>query len=234
MLEFDGINDYVKLSADGLGTGTIGTFTAELWLRVENTAFTDKWRYALHRSKDGDVGTSVYWIGVHGNDDASYGAAVNGKHTVGDTDVPIDNDWHHIALVYDGTTQFVYLDGELKKSGAVGAFNNTRTGNYYAIGSATYNATKRPFSGNIAEVRIWDHARTADQIQALMHTQLTGAEQGLANYWPLDGADGTVVEDKSPSGNDGTLVNGPVWASEKGFTYWQVVGPLPATLLILR
>ena len=36
------------------------------------------------------------------------------------------------------------------------------------------------------EIRVWDHARTQDQIRANMFTALTGPEPGLAGYWNFD------------------------------------------------
>lgn len=58
------------------------------------------------------------------------------------------------------------------------------------------------FSGLIDEVRIWNVARTQEEIQASMNATLTGQEKGLVGYWNFD--DGSAM-DLSPSGNHGTL-----------------------------
>jgi len=47
-----------------------------------------------------------------------------------------------------------------------------------------------PFQGGAtAEVRAWDHARTAAEIKKDMHCRLSGDERGLTGYWPF----GTIV-----------------------------------------
>ncbi|MFD4636175.1 LamG domain-containing protein [Lentzea sp. NPDC058436] len=43
------------------------------------------------------------------------------------------------------------------------------------------------FGGELAEVRVWAAARTAEQVQDTMYRPLTGSEPGLSAYWPLDG-----------------------------------------------
>jgi hypothetical protein len=231
-LAFDGVDDYVEIGADGLGTGPISAFTVECWLRV--TRSTGGWGYAVHRSKDANVGSSIYWLGVHGTDDLSYGAAVNGKHASGDTGVPIDADWHHLAVAYDGTNQWVYLDGVQKAGGNIGPIGNQLTGNRIGIGSTSYNAASRPVGGNIAELRIWDHARSADEIMAAKDVQLAGTESGLVGYWPLDDGFGTTVRDASANDNAGTLKNGLTWDGGETTTFWKVVGPYPCTVILIR
>jgi hypothetical protein len=59
------------------------------------------------------------------------------------------------------------------------------------------------------EVRIWNVARTEDQILAHMYTELTGNESGLAAYWDFnDGPGSTIATDRSGNGNHGTLISG--------------------------
>ena len=230
-LAFDGVDDYVEVPADGLGTGTISAFTVECWLRV--TRSVGGWGYAVHRSKDATVGSSIYWLGVHGTDSLSYGAAVNGKIALGDTGVAIDAAWHHLAITYDGSSQWVYLDGVQKAGGTIGAISNQRTNNKIGIGSTSYDIDSRPIGGNIADVRVWNYARSAAEILAAKDAQLTGSESGLVGYWPLDEGFGTTVDDASANNNTGTLKSGLDW-DNPGFTYWQVVAPLPCTVIIIR
>ena len=42
------------------------------------------------------------------------------------------------------------------------------------------------FAGLIDEVRIWDIARTENQIRSDMNKQLKGDESGLVGYWKFD------------------------------------------------
>ena len=59
--------------------------------------------------------------------------------------------------------------------------------------------------GKLDDVAVWDHARTAEQIQADMGG-LTGAESGLVGYWPFEEAlDCQVILDHSIYANHGVL-----------------------------
>jgi hypothetical protein len=124
--------------------------------------------------------------------------------------------WNHIAVTHiygDGRESSLYLNGELLKGlqwtndkGAVISGNDPFP---YQV-SPYYLGKMEPqgkyFSGCLDEVRIWDHARTQEEIQKTMRTELTGDEEGLAGYWKFNEAgDSTVAVDSSPNHNDGQL-----------------------------
>ena len=55
------------------------------------------------------------------------------------------------------------------------------------------------------EIRIWNLARSATEIQQAMDGSLSGSEKGLVGYWNFD--DGTA-DDLSANGHDGDLKEG--------------------------
>ena len=59
----------------------------------------------------------------------------------------------------------------------------------------------------MSEVRIWNQARTAEEISADMNQRLTGQESGLVGYWTLDKTDSDTqqVIDRSTNSNHGTI-----------------------------
>ncbi len=74
------------------------------------------------------------------------------------------------------------------------------------------------FHGLIDEVRIWNVARTEEQIQASWNRSLRGDEPGLVGYWPLNEGSGQAIMDASAHHNDGRLgsttgpdTNDPTW-----------------------
>ncbi|MBR1588307.1 MAG: hypothetical protein IJ658_08300 [Kiritimatiellae bacterium] len=95
--------------------------------------------------------------------------------------------WHHAALVRQGTTLSIYLDGVFEAS----------TNNYTVAtpsGADTAPFLIGPaFYGSLAEVRLWNVARTAAEIAASKDKRLAGTEDHLIGYWPLDEG-GTSVE----------------------------------------
>lgn len=63
--------------------------------------------------------------------------------------------------------------------------------------------------GRIHEVQLWSVARTQVEIQQAMHQRPTGAESGLAGYWPMNAGSGQAVADGTAHGLDGVLGPGP-------------------------
>ncbi|MBD2196852.1 hypothetical protein H6G08_13345 [Calothrix anomala FACHB-343] len=76
----------------------------------------------------------------------------------------------------------------------------------WAIG-ARGTGTERFFNGDIDEVRIWNKARTQQEIQANLNQTLAGNEANLFGYWNFDNVAGSTITDLA-KGNNGTLTNG--------------------------
>jgi hypothetical protein len=68
---------------------------------------------------------------------------------------------HHCVAAYDGTTQYIYLDGKLLGSRAASATNTSSGG--FTIGSISGSPVSS-YSGNIDEIAIYDYALTPYQI----------------------------------------------------------------------
>lgn len=126
-------------------------------------------------------------------------------------------EWYHIAVSYDKNTHKiqVYINGELKMDSYTsfvstvnfGVARGNETGAWgsvvrvFWIGYAY--APERDFEGLMTELRIWDRALTADEIQAENHFYTVDPEsEGLVAYWKCNEGQGTTVKDYSASGND--------------------------------
>jgi hypothetical protein len=57
--------------------------------------------------------------------------------------------------------------------------------------------------GAIDDLRIWNVARTGQEIRSFMGQELTGKEPGLVGYWPMDEARGTSVFDATSYHTEG-------------------------------
>ncbi|MDH4238027.1 MAG: DUF1573 domain-containing protein, partial [Phycisphaerae bacterium] len=62
-----------------------------------------------------------------------------------------------------------------------------------------------PFMGQIGEVRIWNTARTREEIRRYKDVALTGKEPGLAACWTFEQAEGQFAYDISGNNNHGRL-----------------------------
>jgi hypothetical protein len=74
-----------------------------------------------------------------------------------------DNQWHHVACIYDGSTMAVYIDGSLDVSGVKTGAIGTDANNIY-LGSR--NSAGTYFSGSLDEIRISSIARSPEEIRA--------------------------------------------------------------------
>ncbi len=116
--------------------------------------------------------------------------------------------WYHIAMVFDGETVKIFIDGELDfQANDNGRIKITNT--KYAIG-AGYWSGNEIFKGAIDEVRIWNRAITQTEIKNNMNKELTGKENGLKNYYPCNEGSGDVLYDIA-SGQNGVIKSGVTW-----------------------
>lgn len=165
-LSFDG-DDYVSLSDPANGSLDFGTgdFSAEAWFKTSSQGPT----FILAKNEDTYL-TAGYNIRMSGGEVLvmviSDGTDYINKF--GSTTVN-DNNWHHAALTYvaSSETGTLYLDGNVHVT-QVGPTTGTdidsisNTGNFY-IGVNPDGSTQK-WNGLIDDVRIYNYARTAEQI----------------------------------------------------------------------
>jgi hypothetical protein len=125
-----------------------------------------------------------------------------------------DGTWHHIACVHDADQAqiLIYADGvpqDTTQYLGLGDITNYRS---LYFGGGLDDGTW--FGGQIDEVRIWNVARSADQINATMNRLLTGKEESLVGYWPLDEDSSSAITDFSGENHYGSLHGGVYWAED--------------------
>jgi hypothetical protein len=81
-----------------------------------------------------------------------------------------DGAWHHFAMVKDGTSVVLYVDGVSVKSDTLTATNNF-TGSLVATIGRSAGSTPTYFTGSIDEVMIWQDIRTAEDIRRIYHAR---------------------------------------------------------------
>lgn len=111
--------------------------------------------------------------------------------------------WLHFAAVYDGSYIRLYLDGEQffskeTKGGTVNlsmAYEGHNWSDGFSIGRSV--GYKRYFNGYVSECRVWNVARTAEQlVNGVCYVDPTS--EGLIAYWRFNGEvqdDGTVLDE---------------------------------------
>ena len=125
--------------------------------------------------------------------------------------------WYHVAFTYDqpsGKTA-LYING-VKASESTwdnpGFDLSTGAGGFFIGKVAGFMWGERAFNGKMSEVRLWNVARTENQIKQNM-LSVNPSSDGLAAYYKLNGKDQFqkdgkwFVKDASKNGMDG-IVNG--------------------------
>lgn len=197
---FDGGSEYLYTP---FADYSFNQITMECWVNHANYASNVHY-ISLYKNIYAVIGN---WSG--GSNYTTWLDGVNPISITAPTTVPI-NTWQHIAFVFDGTTQYFYVNGSLVASQAsTGVItNNAGSFNQGLVIGARYDQAQQFMTGQIDEIRIWNVARSQFEIQSAMNSSLSGTESGLVAYYNFNsGFGGSTVYDLTPNGNDLTLMN---------------------------
>ncbi len=211
-LTFDGVDDFVDCGRDSSLQISGTEITLEAWFKI-NAAKPATWQSTIlamdHSESGNDVG---YFLRANGDGQINWGFGDGKWHEVKSEEgvqlFEIDT-WNHIAGVYDGSSQSIYLNGNLvtRTDSVIAEILPAPSENLF-IGS-TPAFSNRVIDAGLAEVRIWNIARTASQIKEFATQRITGEEEGLAAYWPIIEGEGQTITDMSFNSNDGVLGGTP-------------------------
>lgn len=122
-------------------------------------------------------------------------------------------EWAHIAITADASSNTItlYQNGKSVCTGQIPSsaadIDFTRTINGWAqgqslcLGRSSDNA--RDFSGEMAEVRIWNRALSSAEINAQGHFYSVSPDsEGLVAYWKMNEGEGDTFYDSTSNGND--------------------------------
>jgi len=141
----------------------------------------------------------------------------------GNTTITVDNKWHHIAFVMDGSNNkmYIYLDGKLDSEGAWTDTLNGSGADIYLGGYRSGN--EKHFAGLYDSASFWNVALTATQIRAKMFSDFASLDSntGCKGWWQFDEGTGTSVASEVGS-HTATVANG-AWAGAG--TYDKTEGP---------
>ncbi|QIU94416.1 DUF1735 and LamG domain-containing protein [Bacteroides faecium] len=133
------------------------------------------------------------------------------------------NKWTHIALVGDAEAGELrlYIDGQLMiTKAATGAWQDISLGK--PMKQNSWEPESRPFyigysysagrelDGEFSECRIWNVAKTQDEIVNNVY-EVDPESEGLVAYWKFDEGEGKIVRDHTGNGNDGVAASVIAW-----------------------
>ena len=195
VLSLDGDGDYVEVPDDD-SLDMTNSVTIEAW--VMSTGEHDR---AIVSKGFGDSDESYFITRGPQNSIRWHVGTVDGWEWFDANTFISSNKWYHVAVTYNGSTMTTYVngnyDGSIPHTGALRINEINLT-----VGSRGGNS--HYWGGIIDEVRIWNVARTQEEIRTSMNQPIENPEllENLVGYWNFDNG---TAGDLSQYGNDGTL-----------------------------
>jgi hypothetical protein len=224
--ELDGAGDYFYA---GLLTPGVN-FTIEAWTRLDSISSGQAVVSAANLGDSfnafylGYLANSSEWTVELDDDDAFEGDDCPSSNTlcVGVTQSAGAN--LHIAVVVQGTTMTLYLNG-IAVGSEVAATPPVFAGDLWILGAETDGGGfgSAGFIGLLDEVRVWNTARSTADIQCTMNWALTGAESGLYARWDMNETVFALTAADSAGSFDATLFGNPSFVASP-FSLTQSVG----------
>jgi len=206
-LSFDGVDDYVEVAdAPSLRFSQNDSFSIAFWTKPssERGWMLSKARTAGRRGVFGFYmagGPPEFQFFV----EKSYAGWVVISAPCG-----TPGSWQHVVAVYANKDMKIYLDAELEGSGHFSYdTGDTEPDKHFVIGARSYDDTIQFYNGEIDDVRIYDRALSALEIE-----QLYGQTQdGPVAHWKFDEGGGLIAYDSA--GDNYGVVYGAQWADGK-------------------
>lgn len=180
-LVFDGVDDIVSL---GLSTALqIQTITVEAWIKPTSTASVG---FLVYDTTNSNAVSGGYQLQASSVCVFRKGSDTGYQYLTGTATVN-DGSWHHVAGIYSTSdlTVSLYVDGILDAgpTASTGNINYTNsTGLTLGADPAGANPTLY-WAGELDEVRIWNVARTQDEIINNKSNHVSTSSPGLIGYW---------------------------------------------------
>ncbi|NLB54970.1 MAG: DUF2341 domain-containing protein, partial [Lentisphaerae bacterium] len=169
---------YIDTPSNLIGYGILNAFTASCWCKTRQPS--NKLQMLM---EDGTgAGFDGIYLGIR--DVTCYVQVYASRRANSDYLAvnPIGTNWHHIAVVYDGSSAKMYFDGEEK-------WDTTLSGNIKEANSRLHFG-RRPdgvanfLDGMMDEIRVSTIARSADWIHACWKNQ--GLNESFVSYAPVE------------------------------------------------
>ena len=159
---FDGVNDRIDV-ADSSSLDLSSGMTLEAW--VQPTALG--WRTAILKERPGGIAYALYASTDNNRPSAEIQAETRAPSAIA------TNVWTHLASTYDGATLRLYVNGTQVSSRAVTGAITLSSGALRIGGNAVWGEY---FKGLVDEVRIYNRALTAGEIQTDKDTAIVSPD----------------------------------------------------------
>lgn len=215
VLTFDGQDDYINFGRNDIGgvfAQGSSTFTISGWVnphQLTNKATSYGTRNVFFaRASERYSDNFQFGISEEGNLDIYIDETVSKViKTFGNGELTV-MEWHFVAIVFDNAQLTIYLDDH-EYTGSYAGSSLDKATSAVTLGGTSHNNIY--FSGQLANISVWNYPCTQGEIQMHRSGSLVGNEQGLVAYWLLNEGEGRTVRDLTGNAHDGTLRGNPSW-----------------------
>lgn len=218
VLNLDGVNTYMSVADHpDLDFGASQNKSVTCWVKTNTNTGTPR----IFAKRAGSSGNGYeFWTG-NGSNAGKFAMNMSGTGTPNNistagysTAAIADGTWHHVALVLDASstrTLYGYLDGVLVNTGKTFTSTTSDFSNAlnFIVGATSDAGNSYKWAGQIDNVRIWNKAMTAIELQTDMATEISGSAANLLAAWNFENISGTIVPDVSGNNHPGTLFGSP-------------------------
>jgi hypothetical protein len=180
----------------------VSQWSLEAWTRMSG--------YNINNQAIFDIGSSDHGIYIRFGDANGPYNYLQVKTLGGQVQTERDLDaniWYHWAFVYDGTTFFIYRNGELNvKFDPPAPIGGDIRFDYIMM----FNSGKRYFVDQcqMSQVRLWKKAISQTQIKNNMRYAIEPDNPDLIAYWPMNEGSGNTFTDITGHGYNAVAGNG--------------------------
>jgi signal transduction histidine kinase/ligand-binding sensor domain-containing protein/DNA-binding response OmpR family regulator len=195
VLDLDGNDSYVELPPNILNNLTQAT--VEAWVKLKPGS--DGVRFFSY-------GEFRHDVGIEADDSGRLRFFLQdvsaGEQNVATGPLVDEGQWFHVAAVTGGEGMTLFFNGmPVAQSSSHASFAALQSGKRFRLGRSVVEK-ELAFAGQMAEVRVWKVARSAEQISENLFRTLSGKEADLVGLWNFE--DGTA-SDGSEGSHDGKL-----------------------------
>ncbi|MCW5552652.1 MAG: hypothetical protein KIS67_10910, partial [Verrucomicrobiae bacterium] len=205
LLRLDGDNGAMMVEALAGFAGGNESHTVEAWLRPHIAPPERSWPLLLGQSEPG--AGSHHWL-LHSDGRARVGRRTGRQVTAG---LPF-GEWTHVATTWNSTNRIytAYVNGQAIGTTSAGSVQFDLQGVPLWIGRRELDRAfpnDSNFSGDIAEVRVWNRARSREEIREDLSGSVPGRGPGITGFWSFSDA-ANPGKDSTTNRNDGVLTRG--------------------------
>jgi len=190
---FDGTSSLTIPGYTGINGADARSITA--WVKTSVTATQG----LVHWGASGSFSRSSFKINSGGEIRFEW----QGGSMFGTTNIT-DDQWHHVALSYDGTTAILYVDGVAEQTRDVVLNTGSAGETVVEIGAQLGGAF---FDGSLDDVRIYEASLTAGDVQAIAQRDKLAVKLNFEGTLFNEGSKGEIVNSDGTQASEAGIVN---------------------------